>query len=246
MNLAIIDGYLGAGKTLAMTLLALYFQEMSSCAVYSNYGVIGSKKFDHYEDFLSIAEEDSTIVCLDEAHTDLDSRNFNTNAVKFFTHLIFYLRKLRCTLFLATPSIDNLDSRVRSIANLYIHVSKDKKYFYYDFYDMQSAKYLKQYRIRQVDAFVCANLAYDTFNMVLPVEFPTDRVVYNDFVKVLKEKSNSFYLQGAGGVADRQQAEEAEPEMVAVQNIYLDGEYYCVELKNGDMKKFYVESRLPA
>lgn len=195
MNLVIIDGYLGAGKTLAMTLLASYFQGLSNCALYSNYGIAGSKKFDHYEDFLQIADENSTIVCLDEAHTDLDSRNFNTNAVKFFTHLIFYLRKLRTTIMLATPSIDNLDSRVRGIANLYIKVTKDKKFFLYDFYDVQSLKYLKRYKIRQADAFVIASMAYDTFNMVLPVEFPQDRNIYNDFVKTLKEKTNEFYLK---------------------------------------------------
>jgi hypothetical protein len=195
MNLAIIDGYLGAGKTLAMTLLSLYFQEQSGCALYSNYGIKGAKEFSHYEDFLLIADEPSSIVCLDEAHTDLDSRNFNTNAVKFFTHLIFYLRKLRCTLMLATPSIENLDSRVRAIANLYIHVTKNKSYFLYDFYDLQSGKYLKQYRIKQIDAFVCASMAFDTFNMVLPVTFPEDRKEFTSFLSVLKEKSNEFYLQ---------------------------------------------------
>jgi hypothetical protein len=193
MNLVIIDGYLGAGKTLAMTLLSLYFQGLSDCALYSNYGVKDSKEFTHFRDFLTIANESSSIVCLDEAHTDLDSRNFNTNSVKYFTHLIFYLRKLRCTLMLATPSIDNLDSRVRSISNLYIHVTKDKNFFFYQVYDMQGGRFLKEYRIKQKDAFFCSSLSYDTYNMVLPVEFPTDRNEYHTFVKELKQTSNDYY-----------------------------------------------------
>jgi hypothetical protein len=228
MNLVVIDGYLGAGKTLAMTLLSLYFQELSGCALYSNYGVKGSKEFTHYKDFLRIAEEKSTIVCLDEAHTDLDARNFNTNAVKFFTHLIFYLRKLRCTLMLATPSIENLDSRVRAIANLYIQVQKDKKYFRYYFYDMQSGRFLKKYKIKQQDAFVCASMAYDTYNMVLPVTFPEDRKEFHEFLPILKQKSNEYYLQGVQSGADRPPAGDAKLSHLDVQKVYASGDYSAV------------------
>lgn len=228
MNLAIIDGVLGAGKTLSMTLLSLFFQEMSGCALYSNYGIKGSKEFTHYNDFLKIANEPSSIVCLDEAHTDLDSRNFNTNSVKFFTHLIFYLRKLRCTLFLATPSIDNLDSRVRAISNLYIHVDKNKTHFLYDFYDIQSGLFLKRYKIKQADAFLCASMAYDTYNMVLPVTFPDDRKEFNSFVTILKEKSNEFYLQQVKGEAQRTPSAGAQPVASDVQKIYQANDYSAV------------------
>jgi hypothetical protein len=199
MNLGIIDGYLGAGKTLAMTLLSLYFQEKSGCALYSNYGIRESKEFNHYEDFLKIADESSSIVCLDEAHTDLSSRDFNTNSVKYFTHLIYYLRKLRCTLLVATPSIDNLDSRVRGIAHLYIHVTKNKTHFLYDFYDLQSGRFLKQYRIKQKHAFICASMAYDTYSMVLPFTFPDDRKQFNEYLVRLKEKSDEFYVHQQEG-----------------------------------------------
>jgi hypothetical protein len=198
MNVLIIDGYLGAGKTLAMTILADYFRSRSGCALYSNYGIRGSKEFSHYTHFLDVANETSSIITLDEAHTDLDSRNFNTNAVKFFTHLVFYFRKLRTTLFLATPSIDNLDSRVRSICNLYCKVTKDKNYFYYTMYDLQRLKFLKRYKIPQAKAFRLAGTLYDTYNMVLPVEFPTERKEFNEFVKELKQTSEQFYVSGAG------------------------------------------------
>lgn len=229
MNLVIVDGYLGAGKTLAMTLLSLYFQSLSNCALYSNYGVTGAKEFTHYQDFLKIAHESSSLVLLDEAHTDLDARNFNTNSVKFFTHLIFYLRKLRCTLMLATPSIENLDSRVRAIANLYIHVTKNKNYFYYDCFDMQAGKYLKRYRIRQADAFQAAAMAYDTFNMVLPVTFPEDRKEFHSFITELKATSNEFYLNSDSlGEVTRPQGEGTEPSVIAVQQMYESGDYAAV------------------
>lgn len=229
MNLIIIDGVLGAGKTLAMTLLSEYFAGLSGCAVYSNYGIKGSKQFTHYRDFLQIAEEKSTIVNLDEAHTDLDSRNFNTNAVKFFTHLIFYLRKLRCTLMLATPSIENLDSRVRGIANLYIHVDKNRTHFIYDFYDIQSQRFLKRYKIKQADAFICAEMIYDTYNMVLPVTFPDDRKEFNSFVTELKHRSDDYYyLHSSLGEARQTPSVSAEPTVDDVQMLYQSGQYAAV------------------
>jgi hypothetical protein len=229
MNLIIIDGYMGAGKTLAMTLLSVYFQSLSDCALYSNYGITGSKEFSHYKDFLNIANESSTIVALDEAHTDLDSRNYSTNAVKFFTHLIFYMRKLRCTVFLATPSIDNLDGRVRGISNLYIHVTKNREYFIYDCYDIQSERFLKQYKIRQHDAISCSELLYNTYNMVLPVTFPDDRKEFLTFLPELKQASETFYLNGMGnGRAGMPPAMTAEPSTDDVQAIYYSGQYASV------------------
>jgi hypothetical protein len=140
---------------------------------------------------------------LDEAHSDLDARNFNTNSVKFFTHLIFYLRKLRTTLMLATPALENLDSRVRAILNLYCHVTKDKEYFYYDMYDMQSMRHLGRYKIRIERAVELASMLYDTYNMVTPVEFPSDRKEFELFVKELKVVSENYYLdrlEASGGI----------------------------------------------
>jgi hypothetical protein len=223
VNLMVIDGYLGSGKTLGMTLLSLFFQEMvkeesagsTSCTLYSNCGIKGSKEFTHYSQFIDVAQQPSSIIALDEAHSDLDARNFATNAVKFFTHLIFYLRKLRCTLIMATPSIENLDSRVRAITNVYCMVSKDTKNFYYDMYDLQKLKHLKRYKIRKEDAFAAASLAYDTYNMVLPVEFPQDRNEFHDFVKALKAMNSDFYAVKGDGRATQPKAVGASPSDVS-------------------------------
>lgn len=219
MNLMIIDGYLGAGKTLGMTLLSLFFQKMletetknySTCTLYSNCGITGSKEFDNYKQFVDVAMQPSSIIALDEAHNDLDSRNFNTNSVKFFTHLVFYLRKIRSTLILATPSIDNLDSRVRAIANIYCMVSKDKKNFYYDMYDMQRLRHLKRYKIPKEIAFQAAALAYDTYNMVLPVEFPQERKEFLQFISELKQVNHDYYAVKGYGGASKPKASVATP-----------------------------------
>jgi hypothetical protein len=197
VNVMIVDGYLGAGKTLGMSILAKYFQIKSGCSLYSNYGLENSYPFDNFTDFFHVAQQSSSIICLDEAHTDLDARNFNTNAVKFFTHVLFYLRKLRTTIFLSTPSIDNLDGRVRAICNLYCHVSKNSNCFFYDMYDLQRGIHLRRYKIRKEAAFQIGTGIYDTYNMVSPLEYPEDRAAFNQFIVMLKELSGNYYKGAA-------------------------------------------------
>jgi hypothetical protein len=212
VNVIIFDGYLGSGKTLGMSLLGKYFQLKSGCTLYSNYGVKDSLPFSNYMQFIDLAKQPSSIVLLDEAHSDLDARNFNTNTVKFFTHIIFYLRKLRTTIFFATPSIDNLDSRVRSICNLYCAVSKDKKHFYYDMFDLQRLKFLKRYKIKIPAAHQIAGDIYDTYNIVLPVEFPQDRQEFHNFIRQLKNENQEFYLSRQGDSAGDRTPSEAPEE----------------------------------
>lgn len=202
VNVVILDGIMGAGKTLGMTLLTKHFQRKSGCALYSNYGIYDSKPFHSYLDFMSVAKESSSILALDESHTDLDARNFNTNSVKFFTHLVFYLRKIRCTVFLATPLINNLDGRVIGVGNLYCRCSKDKEYFYYDLFDLQSGRHLKRYRIKREKAYALGASYYDTYSMVTPMEFPSERADFKTFLTELKETSEEFYRQrqARGGI----------------------------------------------
>lgn len=192
MNAIVFSGKLGAGKTLGMAILALYYASRSGCTLYSNCGINFSKPFSHYEDFLDIAEQKHSIVCLDESHVDLDSRSSNANTVKHFTNLLFYLRKLRCTMFFTTPSIDNLDLRVRDIMNIYCEVSKDKKYFRYNLYDLQSEIWLKEIRIKKESAFALSEKIYDTNAMVTPLELPQETAAFKNFLHQLKIKNAEF------------------------------------------------------
>src|SRR6478735_1770324 len=175
MNVVIIDGVMGAGKTLCMSILAKRWQEMSGCTLYSNYGLIGSKPLTKFEDFIDVASQPSSIVCLDESHMDLSSRDFNTNSVKFFTNLVFYLRKVRCTLLLTSPLFENIDSRVRQVTNVWVHASKTKTHFVYDFYDVQLMNFIKSQKMNIEVASMIGSKIYDTYAMVTPLEYPTKR-----------------------------------------------------------------------
>jgi ABC-type uncharacterized transport system ATPase subunit len=194
MNVYIIEGYLGAGKTLCMSILAKYYQERSGCTLYSNYGLKGAIPFTNINQFLDVAVQPSSILCLDEAHIDLDARNFSTNNVKFFTALLFYLRKMRCTIFLTSPLFENLDTRVRGISNIYCRATKDKHYFRYTQYDLQSERLLKALKIKKENAFKIASQIYETNSIVSPLIYPQDRKEFEAFLEQLKRTVEAYYL----------------------------------------------------
>lgn len=195
INVFVFTGFLGSGKTLGAVLYAKKYQALSGCALYSNISIEGAKPFNSIEDFKKIAVESSSILLLDEAHIDLDARSFNTNHVKFFTQLSYYLRKLRCTLFITSPNFGDLDSRIRGITNILAVVSKSKDLFYYDMYDIQSGKHLRTYQMQQSEAFYVASNVYDTYAMVTPVAVPDSKQGYNEFLEQLKVISEDYYKE---------------------------------------------------
>lgn len=197
MNFMVFTGFLGSGKTLGASIFAEYFKEKSGCALYSNCGIVGSKSFTSMEDFKLIAQEESSLLVLDEAHMDLDARSFSSNHVKFFTQVSYYLRKLRCTLIITTPNFADLDSRIRSITNVLAFVSKDSNNFYYEMYDAQSQRYLRTYRIDKTNAFKVSDWLYDTYSMVTPISIPSTKNDFTDFLEELKTISENFYLRKA-------------------------------------------------
>lgn len=195
MNLMFFEGQMGNGKTLGMSIYAKDLAQRSGCTLYSNYGLEGSKPFSSFEDFKDVAIQPSSIVCLDEVQNDIDSRDFNTNAVKYFSHIVFYLRKLRCILMMTSPLFENIESRVRNVTNVVATVSKNEKYYFYSFYDLQGSQPLKQKRIKKQSAHECAAVIFDTYEMVTPLEYPSSR---DEFKKLLNELKllNKNYLMG--------------------------------------------------
>lgn len=189
MNIIIIDGMLGAGKTLAMSILSKYYAEKSGCALFSNYGLYGSYEFNSYRDFLKVVAQKHSIICLDEAHIFLDSRMSHNKGVIYFTQLSYYFRKMRTTVMMTSPQIDSIDKRVRLCANIYVYAEKDDKYFKYHFYDYQSERYLKTKRIKKDDAIRLASKLYDTYYMVEPMVLPRSEEEYREFVELLKKRN---------------------------------------------------------
>lgn len=176
-----------------MSIMAQYFRWKSGCTLYSNYGLKDSLLFNSFHDFTDVAKQRSSIICLDEAHNDIDSRSATTNAAKYFSHMTFYLRKMRASLFLSSPSIMNLDSRVRGVTHIYCSVEKRKDRFLYHMYDWQSERFLRTYKIMQNKAFGVAPLVYDTHKMVMPMEFPQKKEEFDAIIHNLRETNDQYY-----------------------------------------------------
>lgn len=194
MYVMIFDGIMGSGKTAGMSIMAQYFKQKSGCTLYSNYGLRGSKMFTSFDQFVDVAQQPSSIICLDEAHSDLDSRSSNTNISKYLSHIFYYLRKLRTTIFLSSPSILSIDSRIRGVTNIYCQVEKSKKYFKYHMWDLQSEKFLRDYRIQKEKAFGILPQVYDTHKMVLPMQYPETKDEYLKIINLLKAVNDDYYI----------------------------------------------------
>lgn len=187
MELVVFTGNRGVGKTLGMSLYAHYLKSETGCSLYSNFGLSDSVPFSKFDDFKNIALEKHSLLCLDEIHNDLDARDFASNSVKYFTHMIFYLRKLNCTIFMTTPLFENITSRVRAVVNVLVSVSKDHSFFYYDFYDVDRCIYLKRFRISKSKAYALAASIYDTRAIVTPLIYPDKRVDFDLLLNDIKE-----------------------------------------------------------
>lgn len=199
MNVIMFEGYMGKGKTLGATLFAKDIEQRSNAVLYSNYGLKGAKPFTSFRSFLDVANEPSSIVVLDEAHIDLDSRSYNTNAVKFFTTLVFYLRKLRCTLILTSPLFTNIDSRVQNVTQLLVPVKKTRKEFIYPIINYETGELIRTRRIKQEDAFRISESLFDSYSMVTPLEYPQSREEFNSLLEELKIKNAEYIDSALGG-----------------------------------------------
>lgn len=194
VNLIMYDGRMGSGKTSLMSLEALLYQKESDCTLFSNYGLTGSIPFHSFEDFKKVAIQPSSIICLDESHLDISNRDFNTNSVKFFVNMVFFLRKLRCTLMMTSPLFENIDSKVREVTNVYVHCSKYNGFLNYSYYDVEREILIKRKRISEMKIEEIMPYIYDTYEMVVPLEYPKNR---DDYVKIFGDvkELNKKYVE---------------------------------------------------
>lgn len=200
-NLIMYDGRMGSGKTVGMSIHALNWAKESNCTLFSNYGLTGSLPFTSFADFKKVAVQPSSIICLDESHVDLSNRDFNMNSVKFFVNMVFFLRKLRCTLMMTSPLFENIDSKVRDVTNIYIHVSQKNGYLNYDYYDVEQAKYLKSNRLSLDIVKVIGSSVYDTYEMVTPLDYPKDRAEFLAVMEDVKRLNKEYMLNLRNGSA---------------------------------------------
>lgn len=178
----VFQGNLGEGKTFGMSVFAHYYAARARRAgikvdLYANYDLQGSYHIRDYKDFYKVAKSESSIILLDEAHVNLDSRLFSRGMNIYMTQFMFYLRKLNSSLFMTTPHIKNLDSRMRQLTNILVDCHRLPSGFMYDIYDFQGERLLRRKFLPKYMANQIFDIGiYDTHSIVRAIEFPsTDR-----------------------------------------------------------------------
>lgn len=188
MYVWVFTGNLGEGKTFGMSVIAHYFAARARRArlpvdIYANYGLLGSKPLVNYKDFFHVAKSPNSICLMDEAHVNLDSRLFHKGSNIYMTQFFFYLRKLHTSLFMTTPNIRNLDSRIRLLTNILVFCRKNPSGFIYEIYDFQAEKLLSQkFLPKHIAQEIFKSGMYDTDAIIRNVEFPGSEREFDKFL----------------------------------------------------------------
>lgn len=176
----VIQGPLGAGKTFLMSLLAHYWKMKAEARgatikLFSNYHLEEAQQMTDYTDWYDVAEAQGSIVCWDEAHTAFSSRRWSKYGQGIATDVMMYTRKMKSVQIYCTPSISNLDSRIRQIVEVLVDVRKiGEKGFTVRFTDYQTGQFMHQQFLSMHKAKKVFKLdLYDTYQMVSGFPLPT-------------------------------------------------------------------------
>lgn len=189
-----IQGPLGAGKTFVMSLLAHHWKAKSErlgghVELFSNYGLLDSYPMTHYTDWYRVAEAQGSICCWDEAQMAFSNRKWSRYGSTLATEVMMYTRKMQSVQIYCSPSIRNVDSRIRDIVEILISVRKiGDKGFSLHFLDYQTGEFMHKQFIPMWKAKKVFKLnLYDTFNMVRSLPLPATEREGNEFFETLEE-----------------------------------------------------------
>lgn len=199
-----IQGYLGAGKTTAASILAHLFRNKvlsrgGDVKLFSNYGLRGSHRMKSPEDWLLVADAHGSIIVWDEAQEQFDAREFSSSERAFSTRLLNYCRKMASVQIMIAPNFSNLDNRVRQLTEVLINVSQigtrgiRMEFFDYTAGNKQTTlgrhlhtQFLPAGRVKQVHKL---NL-FNTFRLVSGFPMPRTPREQEKFYKLLEDRHN--------------------------------------------------------
>lgn len=189
-----IQGPLGAGKTFIMSLLAHYWKEKvtrngGDIKLFSNYGLKDSYPMTHYTDWYKVAEAQGSICCWDESQMSFSNRKWSKYGSTVATEVMMFTRKMMSVQMYCSPSIANVDSRIRQIVEVLVNVRKiGDKGFSLHFTDWQTGEFMHKQFIPMWKAKKVFKLnLYDTFNMVQGFPLPATEKQGTEFFETLEE-----------------------------------------------------------
>ncbi|MBG9693057.1 ATPase [Lysinibacillus sphaericus] len=206
MHHLLIQGGLGTGKTLMMSILAHYLKEQAmkqgiNVELFSNYDLKESTTMLDYTDWYKVAEADTSIICWDEAQVVFNNRAWSKFGQGIATEVAMYTRKLRSIQIYATPNVGNVDSRIRDIIEVVVTMRKDNKGYHLYFTDFQTKEFLKKAFIPEWQAKRIYKLnLYDTYSFVRGFPLPAHEKQASDFWEKLDRIHRKKMGISTGGI----------------------------------------------
>lgn len=192
-----IQGPLGAGKTFVMSLLAHHWREKvlaqgGDVKLFSNYGLKDSFPMTNYTDWYEVAAAQGSIICWDEAQMAFSNRKWSKYGAGVATEVMMFTRKMKSVQMYCSPSIQNVDSRIRQIVEVLVNVRKiGNKGFTLHFTDWQTGEFMhKQFLPMWKAKLIFKMNLYDTFNMVQGFPLPNTEKQGTEFFEQLEQIHN--------------------------------------------------------
>lgn len=193
MHHIFFQGGLGDGKTFGMSLLAHWLKEQverrgGKIDLYSNYDLKDAMEMVHYSDWYKVAESQGSICCWDEAHMAFSNRKWSKHGQEIATQVMMYTRKMQSVQMYCSPSINNVDSRIRQIVEVLVTMRQVKGGFKFYFYDYQINEHIRTvfFPMWKAKKIFKINL-YDTHNMVRSFPLPGTEKQSEEFFDRLEE-----------------------------------------------------------
>jgi len=194
-----IQGSLGAGKTFLMSLLAHHWKAKversgGKIALFSNYDLLDSYAMTHYSDWYEVARAQGSICCWDECQLAFSNRKWSRYGQGVLMDVMMYTRKMKSVQIYAAPSINFVDSRLRSIVEVLITARKiADKGFSYHFQDYQTGEFLhKQFLPMSKAKKIMKVGLYDSDTMVQYFPVPQTEREGEIFFEQLEQIHNEY------------------------------------------------------
>lgn len=192
-----IQGSLGAGKTLIASTFAHYWKSKverqgGRIELFSNYDLEDSTPMTHFTDWYKVAQAQGSICIWDEAYQAFSNRKWSKYGQSVLTDVMMMTRKMKSVQIYCSPSINFVDSRVRSIVEVLITARKiGDKGFQYHFLDYQTKEFMHKQFLPMFKAKKIMKLnLYDTDNMVQYFPVPQTEKEGTEFFERLEEIHN--------------------------------------------------------
>lgn len=157
-----IQGKMGAGKTLSMSILATYFAKATKSPLWANYGLTGADRIQTLTDIWKLG---NGIFCFDEIWLSADARQWKDNVD--MTRWINQTRKKKMVVFYTTQHIRQVEVRIRNGTDVLIFCEKVPEGHWLTFIDWQYRQIGRRYLIENASRFYSL---YDTFEVLEPMK----------------------------------------------------------------------------